>query len=512
MKRIRLDGGAISLNDVGALLAGRARVAIAPAVRGRLAKARRFVEGKLRSQEPIYGINTGFGLLANRRILPRDLERLQEHLILSHAVGVGEPLEPAIVRLMMLLRAGVLAQGYSGVRPELLDLLVEMINRSILPVIPSQGSVGASGDLAPLAHLALAMIGRGEVEMGGRKMKASRALAACGLKPVRLAAKEGIALINGTQGMTAMGLVALLRMENLLKVADAIGALSVEGDRASARPFDARIQRVRPHPGQIATAANLRRLLKGSGIIASHARCRRVQDPYSFRCMPQVHGAVKGAVSHAREVILREARSCTDNPLIFAGDGEILSGGNFHGEPVALALDYLGMAAAELGSISERRVAILTAPLAGELEAKFLVPNSGLNSGLMIAHVTMSALVSENKGLAHPASVDSIPTSGGQEDHVSMGPIAGRTCLAIIRNVEMILAIELFAACQAVELQLRHGRPGKGTGALFALVRRHVPRIEADREYRLDIERCAALLRSGEAVRVAEAACGGLAV
>lgn len=509
---IKIDGGRLTLDDVARFLGGTERVVVARGVTSRLKKVRRFIEQKIASHEPIYGINTGFGILANRRIPDEDLEKLQENLVLSHAVGVGHPLPIPIAKLIMLLRANVLASGYSGIRPETLELLVEMINRDVVPVIPEQGSVGASGDLAPLAHLALAMIGRGEVFYRGDVIAAPRALKRERLRPVRLKAKEGIALINGTQAMTALGAAALVRLENLLRAADIAGALTVEGDRASRRPFDAQIHRLRPHPGQVDTAANVRRLIQGSGIIASHANCKRVQDPYSIRCIPQVHGGVKDAVSYARTTIERELKSCTDNPLIFVQNNQIISGGNFHGQPVALAMDALSMAVAELGSISERRVAILTRPLAKEVPTDFLVKRPGLNSGLMIAHVTMSSLVSENKTLAHPASVDSIPTSGGQEDHVSMGTIAARKALQVIKNVEIVLAIELLAACQAIDLQLRHGRPGKGTRAVYELVRRTVPPISGDREYRLDIDKCVSMLRSGEVVEVAEDACGKLVV
>jgi histidine ammonia-lyase len=506
---IRIDGGAPSLEELACFLAG-ARVAVAPAALRRVVRVRAFVERALASDTPHYGINTGFGALASERIPRAELAELQEHLILSHAVGVGEPFPREIARLIMLLRANVLALGYSGIRKETLALLVEMLNRDVVPLIPAQGSVGASGDLAPLAHVALAMIGRGDVLCDGKIMPAARALKRKGLTPLRLAAKEGIALINGTQAMAAMGAFAMLALENLLRAADVIAALSIEGDRASDRPFDARIHALRPHPGQVATAANMRRLLRGSKIIASHRNCRRVQDPYSFRCVPQVHGAVKDVAGFAREVVLRELGSCTDNPLLFAEEGEILSGGNFHGEPLALAMDALGMAIAELGSISERRVAILLTPLAREVPAKFLMREAGINSGFMIPHVTMASLVSENKALAHPASVDSIPTSGGQEDHVSMGTIAARKALAIIRNVEQILAIELFAACQAIDLQREHGRPAAGPRAVHALVRKDVPFVERDREFRLDIERCTALVHSGAVVKAAERACGRL--
>ena len=512
MKCLRIDGGSISFEDLKLFMDGKASVALSPQAKKRLLKVRAFVDKKLSSDEPFYGINTGFGILARQRIPRKDLEKLQENLILSHAVGVGEPFPEDISRLIMLLRANVLAKGYSGIRVETLELLISMINGGAVPVIPSQGSVGASGDLAPLSHLALAMIGRGEVFLNGKRIPSSKALKTLGLSPLKLAAKEGIALINGTQAMAAMGASAMVKLENLLKAADIVGALSLEGDRASRRPFDERIQMLRPHPGQIATAANVRKLVAGSGIIAGHADCGRVQDPYSFRCIPQVHGAAKDAISFAREVIGREIGSCTDNPIIFADDGAIISGGNFHGEPLAIAADLVAIAAAELGSIAERRVAILTAPLSRELTEKFLVKNPGLNSGLMIAHVTMSSLVSENKVLSHPASVDSVPTSGGQEDHVSMGTIAARKALAVIANVETVLAIELFAACQAIDLQRRHGAPGKGTGAVHALVRKSVAPIDGDREYRLDIDACASMLRSGEVVEAAERAVGKLAI
>lgn len=508
---IRIDGGQFTLDSLRRFLDGE-NVAVSTEVRKRLREVRTFVEEAVDSEEVYYAINTGFGLLSKKIIPRKNLEKLQENLILSHAVGVGRPFSEEIVRLIMLLRANVLALGYSGVREETLDLLVDMINRGVLPVIPEQGSVGASGDLAPLAHLALCMIGRGEAVFEGKGLSARRALAQAGLRPVKLAAKEGIALINGTQAMAAMGALALIKLDNLIKVADIVGSMSVEGDSASRRPFDARLAKLRPHPGQIATAANVRSLIARSQIIESHRKCTRVQDPYSFRCIPQVHGAVKGQLAYARGVILTELGSCTDNPIIFADDGEIISGGNFHGEPLALAMDAMAMAVAELGSISERRVAILMTPLAGEIDEKFLTPESGINSGLMIPHVTMSSLVSENKVLSHPSSVDSIPTSGGQEDHVSMGTFSARKALKVIENVEEILAIELFAACEAIDLQRDRGRPGKGTGAVYDLVRESVPEIRGDREFRLDMARCAELVRSGEVVERAEKACGELRV
>jgi histidine ammonia-lyase len=506
---IRIDGGSFSIDALRRFLDGD-KVSVAPQAQKRLRDVRAFVEDAIDSDKVHYAINTGFGYLSDKVIPRKNLEKLQENLIVSHAVGVGEPFHSDIVRLIMLLRANVLALGYSGVRTETLDLLVGMINRGVLPIIPEQGSVGASGDLAPLAHLALCMIGRGEAIFKGKRLPAKKALATAGLRPVKLAAKEGIALINGTQAMAAMGALALIKLENLVRVADIVGAMSIEGDSASRRPFDARFAKLRPHPGHAATAANVRRLIAGSRIIESHRNCSRVQDAYSFRCIPQVHGAVKDQVSYARGVILTELGSCTDNPLIFAKDGEIISGGNFHGEPLALAMDAMAMAVAELGSISERRVALLMTPLAGEIDEKFLTPESGINSGLMIPHVTMSSLVSENKVLSHPSSVDSIPTSGGQEDHVSMGTFSARKALRVLANVEEILAIELFAACEAIDLQRVRGRPGKGTGAVYDLVRESVPEIEGDREFRIDMARCAELVRSGKIVSRAEKACGKL--
>jgi len=509
---IKLDGSGFSLETIERFLNGEEDVALSRKAHSRIEKVRKFVDGKLSSDEPFYGINTGFGNMATCHISHEDLDKLQENLIVSHAVGVGNPLPPDIARLIMLLRANVLAAGYSGIRLETIGLLIEMINRNLVAVIPEQGSVGASGDLAPLAHLALTFTGRGEIFYKGLAMPAMEVLVQERLSPIKLKAKEGLALVNGTQAMTAIGISALMKAMNLVRVADIVGALSVEGDLASAMPFDERIHKLRPHPGQIATAENMRKLLKDSHIIADHKRCNRVQDPYSFRCIPQVHGAVKDAVAYSRDVVLRETGSCTDNPLLFADDDAIISGGNFHGEPIAFAMDMLAIAVAELGSISERRVAVLTTPLEGEIPTKSLVPRPGLSSGLMPPHVTMSALVSENKTLAHPASVDSIPTFGGQEDHVSMGTIGARKALKIVENVEKILAIELMAACQAIDLQKAHGSPGKGTLAVHDLVRETVPTIEEDREYRKDIACCIELVTSGEVVRVAEKVCGKLKV
>lgn len=505
---ITLNDSGLKLDDVHSFVQGDTQVEIHKGVLKRLSKVREYVDKKLESDKPFYGINTGFGLLANKRISNEELDRLQENLIVSHAVGVGEPFEDDIVRLIMLLRANVLAMGYSGIRPEVLTLLVACINEGVLPIIPSKGSVSASGDLAPLSHLALALIGCGDVRFKGETMPAGDALNKAGLKPIQLKAKEGLALNNGTQATLAVAIKTLFIAESLAKHGDIAGALSLEGERASQRPFDKRIHRLRPHPGQGITADNVRRLIEGSEIIADHANCTRVQDPYSFRCIPQVHGAVKDVISCARATIERELVSCTDNPLIFESDDDIVSGGNFHAEPLGFAMDSLACAVAELGSISERRVAILNTPLDEELSTKFLVKNSGLNSGFAMLQVTMAALVSENKALSYPATVDTVPTWGGQEDHVSMALIAARKALAIANNVENVLAIELLAACQAIDLAHNGCEPGRGTKAVYDAIRSKIPTVDGDREFRIDIDVCRHLVQTDRIIKAAESAIG----
>lgn len=498
---LMLGSDQLTLDKIGNFLNGTCDVCLSADAKKRIQKNRRFVESKLGEDKPYYGINTGFGLLANVRIPKDQLEKLQRNLVLSHASGVGEPLPPDVVKLMMLLRANVLAMGYSGVRPELIELLIQMIQKDIAPLVPSKGSVGASGDLAPLAHLALAMIGDGEVFYKGILMDAKQAFKLADLKPVKLMAKEGIALINGTQMMTACMSIALLKSFDLLTHADIAGALSVEGLRGSVAPFDEKIHKLRPHPGQIETAGIFRRLLKGSKIIASHKGCKRVQDPYSIRCIPQVHGAVRDCICFAASVIERELNSCTDNPLVFSDFSEILSGGNFHGEPVALAADLLAMVISELGSISERRIEQMTNPKSGELPVKFLTPNPGLNSGLATPHVVAASLVSENKTLSHPASVDSIPTFGGQEDHVSMGAWASRKVLNVIDNVEKIIAIEFLAAAQAIDLHEKKFSPSPLTSRVYRLIRKEVQFMGEDRFVGEDIEKMINLLKDGAILR-----------
>jgi histidine ammonia-lyase len=448
---------------------------------------------------PVYGVNTGFGFLADVRISADAIRDLQRNLIRSHAAGVGPPLPVPVVRAMLLLRAQVLALGHSGVRPEVAELLVAMLEHGVTPVVPSKGSVGASGDLAPLAHLALVVMGEGEATIARAPKEVfagELALASAGLYPITFEAKEGISLVNGTQCMLALGALALVEAERAARIADVVGALSLEALTGTPRAFDSRIQAVRPHPGQAKSARNLRRLLDGSGIVASHKDCGKVQDAYSLRCMPQVHGASRDALDYARGVLEREARSATDNPLVFAEERELISGGNFHGEPVALALDFAAIAAAELASISERRIEQLVNPHLSSGLPAFLSEDSGLNSGYMMAQVTAAALVSENKILAHPASVDSIPSSAGREDHVSMGVHAADKFQRVVDNVKHVLAIELLCAAQGIDLRAPH-RPNAALAQAHAELRSRVPHLQTDRPVYRDIETVRALIDEG---------------
>lgn len=508
MANFKLGEDELVLDIVADFLAGKVRAQVSPSKHKSLEKVRRFVESHIDGEHTYYGINTGFGRLAQEKIGLAQLETLQVNLVRSHASGVGEPLDADVVRLIILLKAHALALGYSGASPAVVAFLVRMLDKGVLPVIPSKGSVGASGDLAPLAHMALAMIGEGEVIYKGKRISSRAALRSAGLKPVKLGAKDGITLINGTQVMAALSAIAVLRAERLIKAADVAAALSVEGFRGSSAPFDPDIQRVRGQLGQSASAKMIRRLIKGSKIIASHKDCPRVQDPYSLRCIPQVHGAVRDAFYYARDIVSRELNSCTDNPLVFADSGKIVSGGNFHGEPLALAMDTLSIAMAELGSISERRIEQLTNPKSGDLPKMFLTPRPGLNSGYMLPHVVASSLVSENKTLAHPASVDSIPTSGGQEDHVSMGMWAARKALMVIENVEWIGAIEMMAACQAIDLHEKRHSPGAHTKLAYQLVRKYVKFLETDRYLMPEATRLHDALMDGEIIHRMEKAAG----
>lgn len=445
--------------------------------------------------EPAYGINTGFGRLAQTHIPNDQLELLQQNLVLSHAVGVGDPLPAPVVRLMLALKIAALSQGFSGVRRELIDALVKLYNADVLARVPAKGSVGASGDLAPLAHLSTVLLGVGEVECGGKVMSADEGLKRAGLGRITLAAKEGLAMLNGTQTSTALALVNLFAIDNLLRTALVAGALSVDAAEGSASPFDARIHELRGHPGQMITAAAYRDLLAASPINSSHRECGKVQDPYSLRCQPQVMGACYDQIESARAVLLREANGVTDNPLVFTDTGEVLSGGNFHAEPVAFAADNLALAVAEIGALSERRIALLIdATLSGL--PPFLVKDGGVNSGFMIAHVTAAALASENKLLAHPASVDSLPTSANQEDHVSMATFAARKLGDLAENTACILAIELLAAAQGVDLRAPFQTSAKLQGVMRE-VRSRVPHYDIDRYLAPDIAAITDAVKNG---------------
>ncbi|MFN3198047.1 MAG: histidine ammonia-lyase [Bradymonadia bacterium] len=508
-----LGQGRLTIDDLAAVALRGRPVAIDPDRLAHIGEIRRKVEALLKPGAPLtYGVNTGFGALAEVRVEASALARLQQNLIRSHTTGVGAPYPVAQVRAMMLLRANVLILGTSGVRPEVPALLVQMLNARVHPLIPEKGSVGASGDLAPLAHLALALIGEGEVLDGeGHRVHAANALAQAGLRPLELGPKEGLALINGTQAMTADAALVLHRARRLCTTADLAGAISLDALLGTPTAFDPRVQGARGHDGQLKSAENLRRLTADSGFVASHVDCGKVQDPYSLRCMPQVHGASRAAVEHAWMVVEQELNAATDNPLVFeSGDAlEIISGGNFHGQPVALVCDYLAMALAELANISERRIEQLVNPALSSGLPAFLTPNSGLNSGFMIAQVTAAALVSENKVLAHPASVDSIPSSANREDHVSMGTIAARKARTVLEHAESVLAIELMCGLQGIDLR-RPLQTAPPLEAVYALVRAQIPPLAEDRILYGDIDALVALVRGGALVEAAAAITGPL--
>ncbi|MDQ6932124.1 MAG: histidine ammonia-lyase [Candidatus Eremiobacteraeota bacterium] len=503
---IELDGRKLSLEAIRAVACEGVPVYVSSGARQRVAAARDFVERQFDNGAAIYGVTTGFGRLANVSVAPADAARLQVNLVRSHAAGTGPPLCAEFVRAAGVLRASSLSAGYSGIRTQTLDLLVELLNRDVTPVVPAQGSVGASGDLAPLAHMTLTLLGEGEAFYRGERMSAARALSEAGLKPLTLEAKEGLSLVNGTEVMTGVGALSVLRAENLLRAADVIGAMSLEAFLGTDRVFDRRINALRPHPGQAKVAGNLRTLLRDSEIMQSHRECGRVQDPYSYRCIPVVHGAVRDATAHARGVIETEVISVTDNPLVFADDGDFLTGGNFHGQPVALACDILKMSLSELATISERRLYLLLNAEDRGLPL-FLTGRSGLQSGLMLVQYTAAALVSENKGLSWPNSVDSIPTSAGQEDHVSMGMTAAINLDRVLDNVEGSLACELVAALVATDFR-RPLRSGRGTGAAHVLARQQIAPLEDDRPPAPDLTAARQLISSGALVEAAQAATG----
>jgi histidine ammonia-lyase len=499
-----LDGQPLTLAEIEAVSLAGCPVAIAPAALARVARSRALIEEILAAGQTVYGVNTGFGKLSDVSVPPESLAQLQTNLVRSHAGGVGQPLSEAESRAMLLLRANVLAKGFSGCRTELVELLVALLNAGVHPVIPEKGSVGASGDLAPLAHLALVAIGEGEAFYKGERMAGGEALRRAGLQPLVLAAKEGLALLNGTQAMTAVGALAVARGLRIARLADLAGAMSLEALMGTPAAFDPRIHQARPHPGQIAAAEHLVELLADSEIREAHREHdSRVQDAYCLRCMPQVHGAVRGALEHVRGVLEIEAGSATDNPLVFPENSlqtqspsAVLSGGNFHGAPLAYAFDYAAIVLTDLSSITERRIDRLLNPDINEGLPAFLSPDPGLSSGFMIAQIVAAALINECQVLSHPSSTGSIPTDGGKEDHVSMGMTGALKLRQIVEHAERIVAIELMCAAQGLEFR-EPLRPGREVERAHAVVRFVVPRLEQDRTLAPDIEALAAAIRNG---------------
>src|SRR2546422_1148789 len=495
---MQLNGQTLTLAEIVTVAFGDAPVQISPSARPRILASRKVVEDIIARGTVVYGVSTGFGKLSDVRIQHDHLGELQLNLVRSHACGIGNPLSEPEVRAMMLLRANVLALGLSGIRFEIIEMLCKMLNRRVCPVVPEKGSVGASGDLAPLAHLALSLIGEGEAFFQGERMESREAFRLAGLEPVELQAKEGLALLNGTQAMHAVGGLALLRAKRLSRVADVSGAMSLEALKGTPAAFDPRLQDARPHPGQKAVAKHLLSILEGSEIRQSHLKDDpRIQDAYSLRCMPQVHGAIRDALSHCENVLLIESGSATDNPLVFSESGDVISGGNFHGAPLGLTFDYAAIALTDLMSISERRIERLINPDMNEGLPAFLARRPGMESGFMIAHVAAAALLNEAKVLAHPSSVDSVPTSGGKEDHVAMGMTGALKLRTIVDLAENLAAIELLAGAEALE----HRRPlkaGVGVERAFTTLRKISPPLTQDRSLSGDIARVAEAIRSGD--------------
>src|SRR5437588_1441733 len=495
---LELDGQRLSLARIAAVASAQESVSLSISARQRVEKSRLIVEKIVAEGRTVYGVNTGFGRLSDMRIDPSELRALQLNLVRSHACGLGPPLSIAEARAMLLLRANVLALGYSGCRAVLIEKLIEMLERGVTPVIPEKGSVGASGDLAPLAHLAQTVIGEGEAFFDGQRLSSAAALERAQIEPLQLEVKEGIALLNGTQAMAAVGGLALWRAERVTRIADVAGAMTLEALRGTPAAFDERIHAARPHHGQIEVATHLRALLQDSQIRESHLENDpRVQDAYSLRCMPQVHGTVRDALAHAREIVEVASGSATDNPLVFADTGEVLSGGNFHGAPLALAFDYAAMALTDLMSITERRIDRLVNPDANDDLPLFLTSHPGSASGFMMLQIVAASLLNEARVLAHPASIDNIPTDGGKEDHVSMGMTAATKLRSIVGLSEMITAIDLICAVGGLEYGAPL-QPGKGVRRAHEIVRRHVPRLTIDRSMSAEIEMIAAALRDGK--------------
>jgi histidine ammonia-lyase len=510
-EQVIITGVPLLPEQVVAVAERRAEVSLDADVIERMARSRRVVEEAVEEGRVVYGVTTGFGALSNTRIDPADADEAQLALLRSHASGVGPPLPDDLVRAMLLLRVRALAQGYSGVRADLVERLLDLLRLDQLPVVPGLGSVGASGDLAPFAHLALPLVGEGTLRHDGVERPAAEVLAECGLEPLTLHAKEGLSLLNGTEGMLSFGVLGLHRAQRIAAAADIACGLSVEALLASDRPFQAPIHELRAYPGQVASAGNLRRLVAGSAIVASHREdfTHAVQDAYSLRCAPQVHGAARDVLAHADDVFRIELGSVTDNPIVFPDEGTVVSGGNFHGQPLAFALDFLTIAVTELGSISERRTDRLLDPERSSGLTPFLATRPGLNSGFMLTQYTAAALVAENRVLSHPASVESIPTSGSQEDHVSMGWGAARNLWTVLDNTSIVIAVEVLCACEGIE-QRRPLEPGSGTAAALRAVREHVAPLEDDRPPSADIEAIAALIENGTLQAAVESAIGPL--
>jgi histidine ammonia-lyase len=496
-RRLLLDGEHLTVRDVVAVARGTTQVGLSAAAKRRMARSRAWVEKAVREHAVVYGVTTGFGAFQNVSIRPERLRELQRNLIVSHCAGVGEPFGEDVVRAMLLLRANALAKGYSGIRVATIERLLDLLNRGVHPVVPSQGSVGASGDLSPLSHIAAALIGEGETFYRGARVPARKALRSAGITPVVLEAKEGLALNNGTQAMSAVGVLGVHDALVLADAADVSASMSLEAVKGKSTPFAERALATRPHPGQLTSARNIRAMVKNSRLVdrVDHDTREKVQDSYSIRCAPQIHGASRDSIAYVASVLETEINSATDNPLIFADSGDLFSVGNFHGQPVALVMDFLGLAAAELGNVSERRTAKLVDRHHSYGLPPFLAGDGGVESGLMIAQYTAAALVSENKVLVHPASADSIPTSANQEDHVSMGTVAARQAATIIANVQRVVAIELLCAAEALEY--RSERPGEGTRKAHAIIRSVVPRLKGDRMLSDHIEAVTTLVREG---------------
>jgi len=502
MNEIILSNETFTLDELENIARNKFRVSLSERARQDIQKSRKLVENWVDDEEVIYGITTGFGAMSSVSISKDDTQQLQRNLLMSHAAGVGNPLDKEIVRAIITLRIKDFALGHTSARLETVEALISLLNHDVIPVVPEKGSVGASGDLVPLAHIALVLIGMGEAWVNDRIVPGSEALKACGLKPLDLESAEGLSLINGTQAMTGIACLNIQDSIRLAKLVDIAAAMSTEVLMGSKSEFDKRIQMLRPHPGQIASASNMERIINQSEIISSHADCNRVQDAYSMRCSPQVHGASKDAISYAQNVVETEINSSTCNPLIFPDDKEFLLGGNFHGQPVAFAMDFLCIGVSEIANISERRIERLVNPqLSGH--PAFLVKDGGLNSGFMIAQYAAAALVSENKVLSHPASVDSIPTSANKEDHVSMGTISARKAREIIKNAEAVVGIELLCGAQALDL-FTNLEPGEGTRKAHEIIREHITHLDCDRFMADDMNKIQNLMKSGKIIKAVE--------